>query len=252
MKRIKEKESMDAVTEVEAFDRIEKTFLPNWFIDNFVDWALNIGLEKGKVLDIGTGNGIIPIKMYKKNSNLEIYGIDISPEMIKKAYEKLRRYNLEDKIIFLAGDGKNLPFKDNFFDLITCNHTIHHLDSPVPLFNEIARIAKEGAAIIIRDLSRQKSKFQCHLYSNFLGIIYGKIAKKLTFNSLVSAFTPEELLYFLQQSNLKGARVARYYLVPALLEVVLGIERVHKNKEKVKKIFPDNIPFPIPGKKYLN
>lgn len=74
----------------------------------------------------------------------------------------------------------------------------------------------------------------------------------MTCNSMASAFTPEELYDFIKQSNLKGAKVVRYFLIPSVLEIVVGVERIHKNKKKLKKIFPDNIPFPIPGNKYLN
>jgi ubiquinone/menaquinone biosynthesis C-methylase UbiE len=252
MKRIREKESMDAADEVEVLDKLEKSFFNRWLIRNFVDWALNIGIEAGKVLDIGTGTGLIPIHMFLKNSHLEICGIDISEGMIKKAYENLRAYGLESKITFLVGDAKRLPFKDNYFDLITCNHLLHHLESPVPLLNEIERVAKNDAGILIRDVRRQKTKLQYNLYSIFLKMKYSKKEKELTCNSMAAGFTPEELLFFLNQSNLKGARVVRYYLVPAVLEIIAGIERIAKNRKKSKNIFPDNIPLPFPGKKYLN
>lgn len=174
MKRIKEKESMDSIVEVEALDRLEKSFIAKWITDNFVDTALNIGSEKGRVLDIGTGSGLIPIKIFKKNPNLEIYGIDISPEMIKKANENLSNYNLENEIVFLVGDCTDLPFKDNYFDLITCNHLMHHLDSPIPLFNEIASVAKDGAGIMIGDVRRQKTKLQFLFYRYILKALYEK------------------------------------------------------------------------------
>ncbi len=252
MERIKEKESMDLISEVEALDKFEKSFLPNWIISNFVDAALNIGPEKGKVLDIGTGSGLITIKMYEKNPKLEIIGLDLSIEMIKKAQENSKASNLQNKITFLVGDASNLPFQNSYFDLVSCNHLIHHLDSPVPLFNEIARIAKDDAAIMIRDVRRQRTKLQYQFYRLMLRAISGKKSREMTCDSLASAFTPEELVNFLRQSNLKDMRVVRYFLIPTILEIIVGIERAHKNKRNIKKIFPDTITLPFPGKKYLN
>ena len=154
MQREKEPESMDAAADVRAFDRSTKSFFLRLFIDNFVDSALQAGIGEGRVLDVGTGNGLVPIKMQEKNPRLEIYGVDLSAEMLEQARENLKLSGREGKVRFTRGDAKNLPFEDDYFDLVTCNHLIHHLDDPVPFFNEVARVLKDGAAVMMRDVSR--------------------------------------------------------------------------------------------------
>ena len=94
-------------------------------------------------------------------------------------------------------------------------------------------------------------------YEGLFKLVFGKRGGRMTCDSIASAFTPEELQRYLYQSNLEGARVAKYYVIPSLLEALLGVERVHKSKTKAKKTFPETItitlPFlGIPGKKYLD
>ncbi|MDD1758568.1 MAG: class I SAM-dependent methyltransferase, partial [Methanotrichaceae archaeon] len=42
-------------------------------------------VSKGKILDVGTGPGRLPMKIALKNSDLEVYGVDLSEAMIRIA-----------------------------------------------------------------------------------------------------------------------------------------------------------------------
>jgi len=45
---------------------------------------------------------------------------------------------------FIVGDGCYLPFVDNAFDYLICNHVIEHLNNPSLMFEEFKRITKKG------------------------------------------------------------------------------------------------------------
>lgn len=45
---------------------------------------------------------------------------------------------------FLEADGENLPFKDNEFDYVICNHVLEHVDNPIKFLQEQSRVAKRG------------------------------------------------------------------------------------------------------------
>jgi methylase of polypeptide subunit release factors len=44
-------------------------------------------MSKGKILDIGTGPGRLPVKIALRNPDLDVYGVDLSDAMIKIAEE---------------------------------------------------------------------------------------------------------------------------------------------------------------------
>lgn len=73
------------------------------------------GVDNGNYLDLacGTGNVTVPVGKHFKN----IYGVDLSEEMLREAYDKLRQNRIKGKII--CQDISELDLNESF-DLITC------------------------------------------------------------------------------------------------------------------------------------
>ena len=70
--------------------------------------------EKCKVLDVGTGTGIMAAVM--SSLGHEVTAVDIAENMIEKAKENL--YSLNLKAEFVCTNSDELPFIDNKFDVI--------------------------------------------------------------------------------------------------------------------------------------
>lgn len=64
---------------------------------------------KGIVVDLGTGSGIIPLRIASKKDVKKIYGIEIQEEVYKRAKRSIELNNLEEKIEILNMDLKDLP-----------------------------------------------------------------------------------------------------------------------------------------------
>lgn len=94
---------------------------------------------KGKILDNGCGTGHLAEFL----PNHEIIGIDISPEMIKKAKKRLKKA--------IVGDAENLLFKDNYFDTIFARGLLHHLNNPKQGVKEINRVLKPKGRVVFFD-----------------------------------------------------------------------------------------------------
>lgn len=77
-------------------------------------------IKEGKILDIGTGNGIIPILLYGKGKGKKIVGVDIQEENISLARRNIQLNNLEDMIDIVNCDIKDYPM-GNSFDYIVSN-----------------------------------------------------------------------------------------------------------------------------------
>ncbi|MDE6184571.1 MAG: tRNA1(Val) (adenine(37)-N6)-methyltransferase, partial [Lachnospiraceae bacterium] len=87
--------------------------------------------EGDKVLDLGTGTGIIPILMAAKTMAEHITGLEIQPDSADMAARSVRLNGLEDKIRIVTGDIKEAVslFGAASFDVVTCNPpymTEHH------------------------------------------------------------------------------------------------------------------------------
>ncbi len=109
-------------------------------------------LNSGRVLDIGTGAGNLPIEIAKREPNLEIIGIDLSKTLIKIARDMAKREGADDTVRFEIGSAYDLKFEDSYFDLVISSGVIHHLKYPMKAFNEIYRILKPNKEAWIYDL----------------------------------------------------------------------------------------------------
>lgn len=78
---------------------------------------------KGIVVDLGTGTGIIPLRLIHNSKVKMIYGVEIQEEVANIASKSIELNNLEDKIKILHMDLKDLPhiFSKNSVDVITTN-----------------------------------------------------------------------------------------------------------------------------------
>lgn len=103
-----------------------------------------------KILDLGCGTGYVLSeikKIYKlKNKNLDMYGLDISEEMIKIANE-----NLKGEANLKVGDSEYIPWEDNTFDLVVCNASFHHFSNPEKTLLEIKRVLNSNGTLILGD-----------------------------------------------------------------------------------------------------
>lgn len=79
--------------------------------------------EKDKLLDMGTGTGIIPLLMEAKYHCFHLTGLEIQEESADMARRSVAMNGLSDKISIITGDIKEADrlFQSASFDCITCN-----------------------------------------------------------------------------------------------------------------------------------
>lgn len=110
-----------------------------------------------KVLDLCTGNGIIPILLAAKSRAERIVGIEIQRDIAELAKRSVEANDLSDRINILCADIKNAEeyYQSAVFDAVTCNppymidnHGIKNPDSPKAIarheilcnFDDVARV----------------------------------------------------------------------------------------------------------------
>jgi len=94
-------------------------------------------LQTCRCLDIGCSAGI--------NTNFlsaevrESIGIDLDEPAIKTGY-----FQKKTNSYFIIGDAIRLPFKNETYDIVICNHVYEHVPDANALMDEIFRILKSG------------------------------------------------------------------------------------------------------------
>ncbi|MGB9779643.1 tRNA1(Val) (adenine(37)-N6)-methyltransferase [Caldanaerobacter sp.] len=76
-----------------------------------------------KIVDLGCGNGIIPILIAAKTKDTIIYGVEIQKEMVDMAERSVRVNHLEDRIKIVEGDVRGIEkiLGHEKFDIVTSN-----------------------------------------------------------------------------------------------------------------------------------
>lgn len=106
----------------------------------------------GKVLDFGCGDGWASIMMAQKG--YDVFGIDISIELINKARKWAEEMGLSQNTHFEEVAGESLKFPDNYFDSVFGSAVLHHTDFELAL-NGIHRVLKPGGrAIFIEPMNQ--------------------------------------------------------------------------------------------------
>ncbi len=175
----------------------------------FVWKILRKGIRGGRVLDIGTGSGLLAIELAKaKGCHFDITAIDISENMIRKARENAKWAGVEDKIRFSVSTAAALPFAGDSFDLVMSYASLHHWFEPVAVFNEVERVVKKTGSAIIRD---NKRVYQNPLWKSIIWFISRFMNKRHRENwprAILASYTIPEVNEILSQSRLKDYRVS--------------------------------------------
>ncbi len=97
-----------------------------------------ITTENPVILEVGCGIGSMARKISNRFNSMKYFGIDQSESEIELA----RRRLFGPETDFTVADAKNLPFKDEFFDLIISHMSIHLIKDHEGLFSELKRVIK--------------------------------------------------------------------------------------------------------------
>ena len=113
---------------------------------------------KGRILDVGSGNGVLAAKLAQEYSEVEVVGMDYwgtDWEYSKSVCEKNARLaRVENRLHFQKGDAATLDFANEIFDGAISNLTFHEVKSAADkrtVVQEALRVIKSGSTFAFVD-----------------------------------------------------------------------------------------------------
>ncbi len=97
-----------------------------------------------KVLEVGVGTGL-SLPLYPGHTQL--YGIDISPEMLARARQRAAEFGLDNVADLQVMDAEHMDYADDSFDKVAAVYVASVVPNPVGLVAEMRRVCKSGGQL---------------------------------------------------------------------------------------------------------
>ena len=105
-----------------------------------------INETSGDVLEVGVGTGL-SLPSYKPH--LRITGIDLSPDMLDKARDRVASEGLDHVRGLHEMDASELSFSDNSYDTVVAMYVLTVVPNPEKVMRELARVTKPGGRVLL-------------------------------------------------------------------------------------------------------
>ena len=129
-------------THAEAFDWVVKNRVGRTYpITAMRMLSESGGVREGICIDIGCGTGNLDVELAKR-SNLTIIGLDIDADMKPLFEKRINEAGLQDRASFVQGDAQELPFDDDYADLIVSRGTLTFIPNIAKCLREVERVLK--------------------------------------------------------------------------------------------------------------
>lgn len=100
-------------------------------------------------LDLGCGTGAVTLRL--ASHRFRVTALDHSPAMIDVARQKLAASGLDEAVDFRVAEITTLPFRDDSFDVVTCQRVLHHVPDIQTLMSEVRRVLRPNGTFYMSD-----------------------------------------------------------------------------------------------------
>ena len=192
-----EPELMNDLEQVLAYSNADFELAHQSVIENFCQIFPNDPPLK-TFLDLGCGSGDVTVRFAHQFPESKFDAIDGAEEMLKQAASLIKQQSLNERITLHHQQLVGCIFDNASYDVIISNSLLHHLHEPQHLWSIINQIVNNkknqtDTAIYVCDLFRPETKQIASELVDQYASDEPEILRKDFYNSLLAAFTPNEV-----------------------------------------------------------
>ncbi|HET8576874.1 MAG TPA: class I SAM-dependent methyltransferase [Methylomirabilota bacterium] len=204
MRRVLEPELMTDAEQAQAYAEADFAEVNQGFVDRFRSTFPDT--DGGSLLDLGCGPADIAIRFVKTMPGLIVTGVDGSEAMINLGRDAVKAAGVDGQVRLLCARLPGLNLRPQSFNGVVSNSLLHHLPKPAVLWEEVRRLGRPGAAVLVMDLHRPDSEERARQIVEQNAATEPDVLKRDFFNSLCAAFTLFEIRDQLRVAGLRAFR----------------------------------------------
>jgi 2-polyprenyl-3-methyl-5-hydroxy-6-metoxy-1,4-benzoquinol methylase len=199
MDRTLEPELMDDPEQARVYARADFEKENQGFVNRFREYFPDF--SEGHVLDLGCGPGDIPIRFAQAFPSCRITAVDASEPMIGLAGAAVKQAGLADRITFRCERFQAVALADPV-DAAVSNSLLHHVPNPLQFWYRLRQLVRPGSPVLVMDLLRPDSSEEAQAIVDRYAAKEPEILRRDFYNSLLAAFTEDEVAAQLAELNL--------------------------------------------------
>jgi ubiquinone/menaquinone biosynthesis C-methylase UbiE len=200
--RILEPELMTDESQALAYAQADFEDVNQGFVDRYrASFPKGVG---GKMVDLGCGPADIPVRFARALPGYSITAVDGSEAMVLLAQQAVIAAGVADRVQVHRARLPMLPLPLQSFDAVVSNSLLHHIPDPFVFWNELVRLGKPGATVLIMDLFRPESPARAREIVAKYAAREAPVLKEDFYHSLCAAFTLREVRSQIRSRGLGG------------------------------------------------
>ena len=110
------------------------------------------------ILDVATGSGRLPLAVQLSGLLPQARWVllDASGKMLEQAHQRLAP---TERLHFIRHSAQQLPFEDNYFDVVACMEALEFLPDPQGALTELVRVLRPGGLLFVTNRTGTQARF---------------------------------------------------------------------------------------------
>ncbi len=157
------------------------------------------------ILDLAGGTGDLS-KQFARivGAQGKVILADINASMLNVGRERLNNEGCVGNIEYVQANAEELPFADNYFDVITIAFGLRNVTDKQKALNSMTRVLKPGGRLLVLEFSKPQSKLMSKAYDMYSFTALPFMGKLVTNDSESYKYLAESIRMHPNQKTLKG------------------------------------------------
>jgi ubiquinone/menaquinone biosynthesis C-methylase UbiE len=153
-----------------------------------------------RLLDVGTGPGYLLGYLARARPDLSLWGLDFSPDMIRRARSRHRAMVPRAAPRWLVADACRLPFPAGVFGQVVASFSFHIWPCPVAGLTELRRVLAPGGRAWVYELRREATLRDLRAFARETGLPFFLVHLGYKIISRHHALPESEFIHLLRQA----------------------------------------------------